>query len=445
MSGLRFAAPAYEELASALLADAPLESCGVAFAQADLNARTWLVRDAHAVPEDAYEVRTRTSATLRSAYLVDIANRARPAGDSVVLIHTHPFTRDAPSFSPIDDAGEIELAEYFGRRAPAGFHLAMVVGPDGCRARCLGTRDDIPVWEVGATLACRSGVPTALEPSEIHDRQVRAFGRAGQQILAGLRVGIVGAGGTGSVIAQELAYLGVLDFLVIDPDQVEPTNLNRLVGAHPKHVGIEKVAVARSAIVSISPSARVTAVARDVVDADVAALLRGLDFIFLCTDSHASRAVVGQLAYQFLVPTIDMGVSVTVKEGEVTHISGRVQMLAPGLPCLACTSALDGEQIRREMLTPELRASDPYIIGVHEPQPAVISINATMASLAITMFMGAVTEMPAHARFQLYDGVRGTVRPTTARIVSNCIVCSSEGALARGSSWPLPVRPGASA
>ncbi|MEQ7874263.1 ThiF family adenylyltransferase [Sphingomonas sp. ASV193] len=443
MSALRFAAPAYAELTSALLADAPLESCGVAFAKADPDAGTWLVRDAQSVPEEAYEVRTETSATLRPAYLIEVANRARPTGDSVVLIHTHPFTRGTPSFSPIDDAGEVELAEYFGRRASTGFHLAMVVGPNGCRARRLGTRGDIPVWEVGATLACRSGAVTAIELSEIHDRQVRAFGRAGQQILAGLRVGIVGAGGTGSVIAQELAHLGVLDFLVIDPDRVERTNLNRLVGAHPEDVGNEKVSVARSAILSISPAAQVTGVVRDVVDADVAALLRGLDFIFLCTDSHASRAVVGQFAYQFLVPTIDMGVSVTVKEGEVTHISGRVQMLAPGLPCLACTSALDGEQIRREMLTPELRASDPYIIGVHEPQPAVISINATMASLAITMFMGAVTGMPAHARFQLYDGIRGTVRPTTARIVSNCIVCSSEGALARGPSWPLPVRPAA--
>lgn len=441
MSGLRFASPDYANLAATLLADAPLESCGVAFARADRTARTWLVRDAKAVPQDAYEARTEASATLRPAYLVEIANRARASGESVVIIHTHPFARGVPSFSAIDDAGETELAEYFDRRVPAGSHLAMVIGPDGCRARSLGVHEDIPVWEVGSSLKCHSGFSATAEASEVHDRQVRAFGRAGQEILAALRVGVVGAGGTGSIIVQQLAHLGVLDFLVVDPDRVEPTNLNRLVGAGPDDVGIDKVAIAREAITSISPSAHVNALARDVVDADVADLLRDLDLIFLCTDSHASRAVVGQLAYQFLVPTIDMGVSITVKQGEVTHITGRVQMLAPGLPCLVCTSALDGEQVRREMLTPELRAIDPYILGDHEPQPAVISINATMSSLAVTMFMGSVTAIPAHARFQLYDGVRGTVRPTTARIVSDCIVCSSAGALARGQSWPLPVRP----
>jgi len=52
-----------------------------------------------------------------------------------------------------------------------------------------------------------------------------------------------------------------------------------------------------------------------------------------------------------------------------------------------------------------------------------------------------VTPVPAQARFQLYDGVRGTVRPTVARANPTCIVCSSEGALAKGTSWPLPVRP----
>lgn len=113
--------------------------------------------------------------------------------------------------------------------------------------------------------------------------------------------------------------------------------------------------------------------------------------------------------YQYLVPTIDVGVSITVGPTGVTHITGRVQMLAPGLPCLTCTGALDGEQIRRELLNPEQRAADRYMQGVNEPQPAVVSINSTMSSLA-------VTPVSAGARFQMYDGVRGTVRLTTARI-----------------------------
>lgn len=93
------------------------------------------------------------------------------------------------------------------------------------------------------------------------------------------------------------------------------------------------------------------------------------------------------------------------------------------------------------MLTPEQRAADPYVIGEHVPQPAVVSLNGTVASLAVTMFLGAVTPVPARARFQLYDGIRGTVRPTTAAARPDCVVCSGHGALAKGASWTLPVRP----
>ncbi len=445
MSGVRFASPRFAAYRDRLLAARMRESCGIAYARHDAAAESWVVTTAELAPEAAYERRDRTHATLKPAFLVEVANRARAEGLSVIVTHTHPWASGAPAFSAVDDAGEAELKAYLDRRAPEGAHLALVVGPDGCRARHLGGGPNVPVWEVGERLVLRSpaprdGLEEGLEDGR-HDRQIRAFGSAGQDLLRRLRVGVVGAGGTGSVTLQQLAHLGVADYTIIDPDRVEPTNLNRLVGSGRGDVGRPKVEVAERLIRAIHPDAMIRGLMADVVDAEVAPQLAGLDAIFLCTDSHASRAVVGQLAYQYLVPTFDMGVSLTARDGVVSHVTGRVQMLAPGLSCLTCTGALDSEQIRRELLTPDQRRADPYVQGAHEPQPAVISINSTMASLAVTMFLGAVTPAPATARFQYYDGVRGTVRPARASQVETCIVCSASGALARGSAWPLPVRP----
>lgn len=440
MSGLRFPAPLYGELYDALLADRCREACAVAYAHHDRVAGSWVVADAALAPEDAYERRDAVSAVLKAAFVVEIANRARRDGLSIVLVHTHPWAESDPVFSKEDDRGEAQLASYFARRAADLEHLALVVGPNGCRARILGDTKEVPVWDVGADLVLRTRFPQGHADISAHDRQVRAFGAPGQQLLRSLRVGVIGAGGTGSVLLQQLAYLGVQDFTIVDPDTVEITNLNRLVGAGPGDVGRPKAEVAARTIGHINPQARVRPLERDVVDADVPPQLAALDFLFICTDSHASRAVVSQLAYQYLVPAIDMGVSITVGLEGVSHITGRVQMLAPGLPCLTCTGALDGEQIRREMLSPMQRAADPYVHGVHEPQPAVISINSTMSSLAVTMFLGAVTPVRAGARFQMYDGVRGTVRLTTARRTDTCIVCSASGAMARAGRWPLPVR-----
>ena len=445
MSGLRFANPSLVKFEGALLMDGTRESCGIAYAHHDFEAKTWVVAQAAMAPEAAYAHRDPTRATLKSAFVVEVANRARAEGLSVIFAHTHPCAVGSPEFSAVDDAGEADLKAYLDRRAPEGAHLALVVGPDGCRARRLGAGLEIPVWEVGERLVLRTppagaGSGDALGDNR-HDRQIRAFGAAGQRTLRRLRVGVIGAGGTGSVTLQQLAHLGVADFTIVDPDRVEPTNLNRLVGSRRGDLGVAKVKVAERLVRAINPDVTVRVLKADVVDADVAPQLVGLDALFLCTDSHASRAVIGQLAYQHLVPAFDMGVSITVRDGAVTHVTGRVQMLAPGLPCLTCTGALDSEQIRRELLTPEQRRADPYVQGAHEPQPAVISINSTMASLAVTMFLGAVTPAPAGARFQYYDGVRGTVRPANVSPVETCIVCSASGALARGSSWPLPVRP----
>lgn len=441
MSGLRFATPGFAELQAALLTDQSRESCAIAYAHYDMAAGSWVVTAAAPAPEHAYEHRDAVSVTLKSAFVVEIANRARAEGLSVVFVHTHPWANGSPEFSPVDDMGEMELRAFLDRRVPNGEHLAMVVGPEGCRARRLGCGQEIPVWEVGESLVLLSAASCDDFGDARHDRQMRAFGAPGQRMVRRLRVGVIGTGGTGSVTLQQLAHLGVADFTLVDPDVLEDTNLNRLVGSRPQDVGVAKVTIAERLIRSINPDATVQALQADIVDADVAPRLAGLDALFLCTDSHASRAVVSQLAYQHLVPTFDMGVSISVRDGAVTHVTGRVQMLAPGLPCLTCTGALDSEQIRRELLTPEQRSADPYVQGEYEPQPAVISINSTMASLAVTMFLGAVTPVPAAARFQYYDGLRGTVRPAIATQARDCIVCSASGALARGRSWPLPVRP----
>ena len=439
MSGLRTITGQIEALAGALLAGAETERCAVGYASRDPQSDSWVLVEAAPVDERAYASRDALSASLKPAVLVEIANKARALGLSPVFIHTHPHARGTPEFSGIDDAGEAEIQAYLDRRAPRSHPLAMVIGPDGLSARRLGEGAPVPVWEVGPNLRLLSGESEDRIATR-HDRQLRAFGAEGQRAIARLELLVIGAGGTGSATVQQLAHLGARHLTIIDPDKVEETNLNRLIGATPGDIGLPKVEVARRLVQAINPEANVTAIVGDIVDEEHARLLAGFDLLFLCTDSHASRAVVGQAAYQYLVPAIDMGVSITVAEGAITHITGRVQMLAPSLPCLSCTGALDGEQIRRELLTPEQRAADPYLIGGHVPQPAVVSINATMASLAVTMFLGAVTSVPAQARFQRYDGLRGEVRRVAATARDDCIVCSASGALAKGAGWALPVR-----
>lgn len=419
-----------------------VETCaaGLVFPAASYGAELiFTIRELQEVPEEAYLVRNSTAASLRPAFCTELANRAHAAGAGILLAHTHVGDNPLEGFSRIDDKGEEPLSEYFRHRLGAHTNFAAVITARNIHARELGHAAAHDLTIVGSRLTRR--IAHAQAVSDIYDRQVRAFGSAGQQSLASLRVGIVGLGGTGSVVAQQLAHLGVCDFLLLDPDVVDVTSLNRLIGATPNFVGRPKVSVAYERVMAINPKAKCTQLQRNVTDDDVTDALLSLDFIFCCTDTMGSRAVLNQLAYQYLIPCIDMGVGIGAEDGRIQYISGRVQMLSAGLPCLVCTDKLDAALVRREMLTEAQRAADPYIVGAIVPQPAVISLNSTMSSAAVTMFLAAATDLPSSARMLTYDGVLGTLRAVAMDPRPHCVACSEDGALARGTSWPLPTRP----
>lgn len=186
--------------------------------------------------------------------------------------------------------------------------------------------------------------------------------------------------------------------MLLDHDVVDRSNLNRTVSAEPSSVGQTKTSAARTMITRIDPDASVAEVTGDVMNRSCARALLACDFIFSCTDSHGSRAVLNQIAYQYFIPTIDVGVQITAQRDSALSISGRVQYLAPAFACLVCSQLLDPGQVRIDFMTEAQRRADPYIMGSVVPQPSVISLNATVASLAVTMFLNRLGAAAARLR-----------------------------------------------
>lgn len=320
--------------------------------------------------DDDYSDRSLISAQLKPEFIARIGKKAARENLSAIFVHSHPGAAP-PEFSEVDDDGEAHLARFMSVRAPHTVHGAVVVSAGGWCARRLGEKAPMRVVSVGPRLQVlfdiggRSGsVPLKF------DRQVRALGAVGQKYLESLTVAIVGLGGTGSIAAQQLAHLGVRKFILVDPDRIETTNLNRVVGAHLSDVNRPKTDVAADMIMGITPDAVCKRVVGDVTRTPIARELRGADFIFACTDSHGSRAVIQQIAYQYLIPCVDMGSIITARVGQIAGIHGRVQALAPGLPCFTCCELLDSEEVRRDMMNAEERSKDQYIQGAHHVPPS---------------------------------------------------------------------------
>jgi molybdopterin-synthase adenylyltransferase len=448
MKGIVFGDQALPALRDALLSAAPQEAAALLLAgraNSGSEARL-LVREYFLVPPDSYQAQERLRAVIHPSFIMPLLKRARKEGLSLVLTHTHPFAEEA-HFSPVDDEGERVLMPALFSRTGDCPHGALVLTAHDCSARIWIKPNAEPAYlspviEVGRNLRIHErNRAFSSRASNKFDRSVRAFGEEGQRTLASLSMGIVGLGGTGSVVAEQLAHLGVRRLLFLDPDVIEETNLNRVVGTTRIDIGRPKVEVAAELVRRINPQIEANAITGNVIVSDDARRLLSCDFIFCCTDSHGSRAVINQLAYQYLIPTIDVGVRVQVRAGTVESVTGRIQMLAPGLPCLVCDELLDPEEVRRDLLSDEARARDPYIVGAVEPQPAVISLNSTVASLGVTMMLSAVAGLPVAARHQLVLFNKGIVRAAAADPSPQCVICSLGGALARGDTWPMAGRP----
>ena len=155
----------------------------------------------------------------------------------------------------------------------------------------------------------------------MYDRQSRLFGDAGQQLLRRIRVGIVGLGGAGSVLAELLGRLGVGEFVLADPDRAEETNLPRLIAARRRDAVVPrwlprvvadrlrtpKVRMAARNIRRANPSARIEALARDFLDDDVAARFSDCDFLFLAADTMGARLLFNAIVHQYGIPGIQVG------------------------------------------------------------------------------------------------------------------------------------------
>ncbi len=218
------------------------------------------------------------------------------------------------------------------------------------------------------------------------DRQVRAFGAAGQEILAGLHVGVVGAGGTGSAVCEQLIRLGVGHITVIDHDVITETNVTRVWGSTSEDVGLAKVHVVERSAEAIRLGTTVTPIIGTVADEAPARSLRHCDVVFGCTDDNLGRTVLARLSYMYLVPVFDMGVKIDARGDAVTGIDGRLTYMAPGLPCIVCRGWIDFAQLDAEGLPEAERvalAAEGYVAGHGEPDPSVIAYTTAVAAHAV--------------------------------------------------------------
>lgn len=207
------------------------------------------------------------------------------------------------------------------------------------------------------------------------------LGPNAEQVLADTRVTIVGLGGGGSHIAQQLAHLGVGHFRLIDPQEVDGSNLNRLIGATAEDVANKspKVCIAKRQIQGIRPWVEVEVAQKEWQHADY--LVKDSHVLIGCVDGYRQRMYLESAARRYGLAYIDIGMDVTKLDDDQYAVAGQMIVTLPGCPCMKCLGFLTQQRLDRE--------EDNY--GQAGINPQVVWTNGTLASLAVGAFVRLLT------------------------------------------------------
>lgn len=348
--------------------------------------------------------------------------------DTMIDVHTHPFTREHVAFSATDDGDERTFYRFL-RETFADIHYASIVFSQ--------ERYSARLWTVsnGAIVARRAWLKTQTSREAIASADFRQETTAEKESVAlngregvfqrsasvlGLEVlrtlmhdqtiSIVGVGGLGSIIAEHLIHMGFQALNLIDPDVLELSNLNRVVGAYYEDAQQQrpKVTVIQRHLTHINPHAVVQAYQKDVHDREVERVLALSDWIIVATDNHASRLKAQELSIQYFVPLLSVGVNISVNGHSIEDMSGEVITARVGdCLCLQCLHRINPIKVASEQHPDqgirEALVKRGYVTGMDVKEPAVKTLNTTVATMAVEALLNEYTGMRQHVPILVYE------------------------------------------
>lgn len=227
------------------------------------------------------------------------------------------------------------------------------------------------------------------------------LGPNSDNLISRCTIGIVGLGGGGSHIVQQLAHIGFQHYVIYDDDVIEESNLNRLIGARSIDVLAEtpKLHIAKMIIYGLLSKASVRGFACKWQENPEP--LRECQIVFGCVDSYKGREELEIVCRRYLMHYIDIGMDVHGKESPV--IGGQVILSSPGGLCIRCMGFLTDEELAEE--------ANQY--GNAGSRPQVVWPNGVLSSIAVGLAVDIVTDWTRRAlshAYIVYDGNQATVR-----------------------------------
>ena len=182
------------------------------------------------------------------------------------------------------------------------------------------------------------------------DRWSRLIGALGGprvwQRLTSLSIAVVGIGRTGSLVAAALARSGCRQIMLIDPDHVEPHNLDAMDLVTPSDLGSSKAAAVAQHMRALNPALDVMVIPTSVFSQAAHTALKAAQVMICTVDDPGARLLTGALATTYLKPWLDIGTGIFrwhVIRSRLTALNtphllmgADVRLILPGDGCVLC-------------------------------------------------------------------------------------------------------------
>ena len=406
------------------------------------------IKDSEIISNSQTSVNWKTDTFIKAIKIAEEQNLA------VCLVHNHP--NNILTYSKIDDENEPDLIKtIFNRNGGDRVHASLVITPKGdifgrVWTKHLNSHPFSMIRVIGKRFQFYYPNKHSLIDREIFDRQQLAFGKALNNDLSKLKIGVIGCGATGSATANLLSRIGVGQLLLIDNDIVERSNLSRLHGptAGDADAGRAKVEALRDSITNAGIGTRVRVIKDWVGSEKCREAIKSSDILFGCTDDDAGRIFLNRFSHFYFIPTFDMGIVIEPSKDDPTSLSalqGRLTIIFPGNTCLICRDVVNirlaaEEHLKRnDPMGYERQKDEAYVIGARNPSPAVITFTTEVATMAVNELINRITGFKKNGaennimRFfdRSEDGKPGAVKRP------ECPICSKTNYWGKGDTVPF--------
>ncbi len=168
------------------------------------------------------------------------------------------------------------------------------------------------------------------------------LGREGQKRLLGSKVMIVGLGGLGGYVVEQLVRSGIGIVIGVDADHFDETNLNRQLYADLDSIGRRKTEVAENRVLTINDAVEFHSLNCKVEDLEDKAY-NAVDLIFDCLDSIPAKLHLQNMGERFALPII---------HGAIGGWYGQVAVVWPGSQLLSNIYGERQEGIEKDLGNP---------------------------------------------------------------------------------------------